>query len=203
MKLLAFAALLAAASLSGCAASGLVSSNAPTNTQTRNQSKSSAPVMQFKLATDSKYPTVVLKEYTLISDDLERDRRDADAVIRTKAGLPYAMQTKQRADFEGILAKNFTFRGESEFFDREGYISNRVGDPAKVKQADYRNVVVQFFGERALVTYSNIVEDQPGGPGSWKADMTWADVFAKDDGQWKYETVHLIEFRDLTTSAKK
>ena len=68
-----------------------------------------------------------------------------------------------------------------------------------MKQADYRNVVVQFIGDRALVTYSNIVEDQPGGPGAWKADMTWADVFVREDGKWKYEAVHVIEFKDLTT----
>jgi len=73
--------------------------------------------------------------------------------------------------------------------------------PYKVKQVDYRNVVVQFIaGGRALVTYSNIVEDQPGGSGAWNADMTWADILLKENGAWKYETVHLIDFRDLTTS---
>ena len=146
------------------------------------------------------YPTVKLTEYTLITDNLERDLTEADAVLRAKIGLPYAMHTKKREDFERVLGRNLVFTGADEHFDREGYIANRVGDPSKVKQAEYRNVTVQFIGgDRSLVTYSNIVEDEPGGPGAWKADMTWADILGKEDGQWKYQIVHTIDFRDLTT----
>jgi len=139
----------------------------------------------------------------LITDDLERDRSEAEAVIQTKIELPHAMQTKERNHFESILSKGFIFQAADGFFDRDGYINNRVGDPSKVRQADYRNVVVQFIGDRALVTYSNIVEDEPGGPAAWKADMSWADILAKEDGRWKYETVHMIEFKDLTSGVKE
>ena len=149
------------------------------------------------------HPTVGLPEFTLVTDDPQRDREDAVNVIRAKIGLPRAMQTKERKDFEAVLGPRFTMTAKDEFFDREGYINNRVGDPAKVKQADYRDVVLQFIGrDRALVTYSNIVEDQPGGPGAWKADMTWADVLVRENGEWKYELVHLIAFKELISPAR-
>ena len=202
MKLIAFTVLLIATGLTGCTGSDAISSNAADYSNTAMPPKTVAILKQYKLTTEPKYPKVGLKEYTLITDDLERDRSIAEAVIQAKIGLPHAMQTKQRTDFEAVLARNFMFRGENEFYDREGYISNRVGDPIKVKQVDYRNVAVQLYGDRALVTYSNIAEDEPGGPGSSKADMSWADVLAKEDGQWKYESVHLIEYRDLTSPKK-
>jgi hypothetical protein len=123
--------------------------------------------------------------------------------MRTKLGLPRAMQTKRREDFEAIIGSDYSFRGEDEFYpDREAYVANRVGDPSKVKQADYRNVVVQFITpDLALVTYSNLVEDEPGGPGAWKADMTWADILKKQNGRWLYQIVHTIAFKDMTVPA--
>jgi hypothetical protein len=164
-----------------------------------NAPKAVRPVQQFKLTSLPKYSNAGLKEYVLISDNLERDRADAEAIIQSKVEFVRAMQTKVRAHFEPFLAHNFIFRTSDQFFDRNEYINDRVADPSKVKQADYMNVVVRFIGDIALVTYSNIVEDQPGGPGAWKAHMTWADVLSKEDGRWKFSAMHLIEFRDLTT----
>ena len=158
-----------------------------------------SPLKQFKLTSVPKYPNAGLKEYVLISDDLERDRADAEAVIQTKVELVRAMQTKLREHFEPSLAPDFIFHGKDEFFDRNAYIDNRVGDPLKVKQADYQNVVVRFIGNIALVTYSNIVQAQPGGPGAPRANMIWADILSKEGGRWKFSAMHLIEFRDLTT----
>ena len=196
VKILVMAALSIAVIATGCATRQDATGNESTiKTAPRGAAK------EHKLSIRSEHPSVGLNEYVLITDDLERDKAEADAVIQAKIGLPYAMQTKDRKDFEAVLARNLIFRGEDEFFDREGYIANRVGDPSKVKSADYRNVVVQFITpERALVTYSNIVEDQPGGPGAWKADMSWADVLVKEDGKWKYEIVHTIAYKDLTAS---
>lgn len=160
-------------------------------------------VHQVLLSTISPYPSVKLSEYTLVTQDLERDRAKAESVVQAKMRLPFAMHTKQRSHFERALDRGFTFRAEGELFDREAYISNRLADPSKVKRVDYRNLVVQFIGDFALVTYSNVVEDEPGGAGAWKADMTWADVLTKEDGEWKYLAIHLIAFRDLTTRAQE
>ncbi len=203
MKLLiAITAFFITACLSACNGSDAISSNAGDYSNTATQPETVAILKQFNLTTEPKYPNIGLKEYTLITDDLERDRAIAEAVIQAEIGLPHAMQTKQRPDFEAVMAKNFMFRAENEFFDREGYISNRVGDSSKVKQVDYRNVAIQLYGDRALVTYSMIVENEPGGSGSLKADMSWADVLVKEDGQWKYESAHLIESRAVTPAKK-
>ena len=198
MKPIAFLSLMLIVGLSSCTTRETTSANLSNIAVSATDTKARTAMKQFKLTTQSKYPTVGLNEYTLITDDLERNRPEAEAAIQTKIELPHAMQTKERKDFESILSKNYVFRGPEEFYDRDGYINNRVGDPSRVKQAVYRNVVVQFVGDRALITYSNLVEDEPGGKEVW--DMTWADVLIKEDGQWKYEVVHLIEFKILPPS---
>jgi len=191
--------LLALAFVTGSSSLNAANTEQTTGTKSASAPKTVGPLKQFKLTSVPKYPNAGLKEYVLISDDLERDRADAEAVIQTKVELVRAMQTKLREHFEPSLALDFVFRAEDQFFDRNAYINDRVSDPSKVKQADYRNVVVRFIGGLALVTYSNIVEDEPGGPGAWKAQMLWADILAKESGRWKFLAMHQIEFRDLTS----
>jgi hypothetical protein len=58
--------------------------------------------------------------------------------------------------------------------------------------ADYENVVLEFVGDIALLTYRNIVVMEPGGP-EHTAHMTWADILVKENGQWKFRAVHLID----------
>jgi hypothetical protein len=53
-------------------------------------------------------------------------------------------------------------------------------------------VVLQFIGEMAFLTYRNIVVLEPGGPEN-TAHMTWADMLVKEDGLWKFVSVHLID----------
>ena len=95
----------------------------------------------------------------------------------------------------------FTFRGESEFFNRADYIRDRTTGEGRVKTADYQNLVLQFFGEVAMLTYRNIVEDEPGGPGSWKAEMIWSEMFVKEDGRWKGASLHQIKLIMLNEPA--
>lgn len=177
-------------------APGAVEGGPPATREARNGE--TRRMQAFALTTQSRYPSVGLREYTLITDDLERDRAEAEAVLQAKMELPRAMHTKEREHFEQALGRDFTLHAKDEFFSREGYIRNRVEDPSHVRRADYRNVTVQLIGDLALVTYSNVVEDEPGGRGAWKADMTWADILSKEEGRWKYVAVHQIEFTDLT-----
>ena len=91
--------------------------------------KNAQPTQQFQLKSVPKYPNVGLKEYVLISDDLERDWANAEAVMQAKVELVRAMQTKSREHFEPCLALDFKFRSEDQFFGRREYIDNRIGDP--------------------------------------------------------------------------
>jgi hypothetical protein len=188
MKLFPLMLLAVILVLGGCTAAEHSSTNAISTVRTFSQ---------VKLVTQSKYPTVGIREYTLITDDVEARRADAEAIMQVKIEIPRAMQTKDPAQFDRILARNFTFRGEEEFFNRDDYIKNRVTSPNRVKTADYQNIVLQFFGDYALLTYRNIVEDEPGGPTAWKAAITWADIFVKEDGQWKIGAVHGIDLKML------
>jgi ketosteroid isomerase-like protein len=152
---------------------------------------------QVRLVTESKYPSVRIKEYTLITDNLEAQRADAEAIMQVKMEIPRAMQTKDSAQFDRVLGRNFTFRAEDQFHDRTSYIRDRTSSKSRVKTADYQNLVLQFFGEMAVLTYRNVVEDEPGGPKAWKAEMIWSEIFAKEDGSWKVAALHQINLKML------
>lgn len=77
------------------------------------------------------------------------------------------MQTKDEVLFNRILAKDFTFRAEDEFYGREEYIRDRVGNNEVVASALYENLVLQFIaGNIALLTYRNMIniKDANGNP---------------------------------------
>lgn len=147
---------------------------------------------QIILKVDYVIPTVGISNYTLITDDVEAHRKDAEAIMRVKKDWPLAMQTKDEALFNRILARNFTFRAEDEFYERMNYIRDRVQSPVTVETAQYENLVLQFFGEGAVLTYRNIVKgkDDRGEAETWL--YTWADIFVKEDGEWKIGASHLI-----------
>ncbi|MEO6654781.1 MAG: nuclear transport factor 2 family protein [Pyrinomonadaceae bacterium] len=168
----------------------------PTNQQSNaNDHAAAKKYSQVKLKVDYEVSTVGISEYTLITDDLEARRKDAEEIMRIKKNLPLAMQTKERAFFDRILAKNFIFRASYEFFNREDYIEDRVTSPVTVETAEYENLVLQCFGDTAVLTYRNIVKgnDDKGKPETWR--YNWADVFVKENGEWKIGAVYEIEDR--------
>jgi ketosteroid isomerase-like protein len=148
---------------------------------------------QVTLTTRSRYPQVRLSTYTLIcDDDLDRKKAEAEAVMQVKTELPRAVQTKEADRFERILARDFVFHGEDEFYGRADYIRARVNNKDTVMTADYNNVVLHFLGDIAVLTYRNTVVIEPGGP-EHTVHMTWADILGKEDGQWKFRAVYLID----------
>ena len=100
-----------------------------------------------------------------------------------------------------MLARDFVFRAEDQFHNRADYIRDRTSGEDRVKTADYQNLVLQFFGEVAMLTYRNIVEDEPGGPSAWKAEMVWSEMFVKEDGRWKVSALHCIKLNMLNDPA--
>ncbi len=132
--------------------------------------------------TQSKYPQVRLSSYTLIADDIDARKSDAKEVMQVKIELPRAVQTKEADRFERILARTFVFRAADQFYGRADYIQDRTHSKDTVMTADYENVVLQFIGEIAFLTYRNTVVDDPGGPEN-TTHMTWADILVKEDGR--------------------
>jgi hypothetical protein len=166
--------------------------NESTSAEPARDQPKAKPATQVTLTIRSKYPQVRLSSYTLISDDVEATKADAEAVMQVKTELPRAVQTKEADKFDRILARNFVFRANDEFYNRADYIRARVNNKDTVMTADYENVVLQFIGDIAFLTYRNIVVIQPGGPEN-TAHMTWADILVKEDGKWKFSAVHLID----------
>jgi ketosteroid isomerase-like protein len=168
---------------------------APRHSDVAERAAVGSPYSQVTLKAESPYPTVGIGTYTLITHDPDAHRRDAEAIMRVKIEWPRAMQTKEQAAFDRILARGFTFRGEAEFYGREDYIRDRVGNNVEVASAQYENLVLQFFGEVAVLTYRNTVriKDESGNPQTLR--MCWADTFVKEVGEWKIGGSHLIELR--------
>jgi ketosteroid isomerase-like protein len=178
----------------GCHASERNASQPLNSTQPTQPAKRYS---QVNLKVDYVIPTVGISNYTLITDDVEAHRKDAEAIMRIKKDLPLAMQTKDAALFNRILAKNFTFRASYEYYERADYIRDRVQSPVTVETAQYENLVLQFFDEVAVLTYRNIIKgkDDRGEAETWL--YTWADIFVKEDGEWKIGSVHEIDGRKM------
>jgi Domain of unknown function (DUF4440) len=150
---------------------------------------------QAVLKVDYGIPTVGISNYTLITDDVEAHRKDAEAIMLRKKDMPLAMQKHDASLFNSFLARDFIARGENEFLQREDYIRDRVNALWTISDVQYENLVLQFFGENAVLTYRNIVKekDEKGIPVTWL--YTWADIWVKEDGEWKVGAIYGIEYR--------
>src|SRR2546425_12350163 len=99
-------------------------------TQQTDSSKQKGPSKKFSqvvLKVNYVIPTVGISEYTLITDDLEAQRKDAEAIMLRKKDMPLAVQRHDAALFNSWLARDFVARGEHEFLgSREDYIRDRV-----------------------------------------------------------------------------
>ena len=141
-------------------------------------------------------PNVDIKTYTLITKDAATDTINAKEIIKVKRLVPTAMQTKKQELFEEALAIQFTFRAENEFFNRDDYIKDRIGGTWNIDTVKYANLVLQFVGEHALLTYRNVLQDKDdlGKPNI--EYYTWAEIFTKEDGKWKVLSLHQIDARN-------
>jgi ketosteroid isomerase-like protein len=148
---------------------------------------------QVTVNLDRPSPNIDISSYVLITDAAEADRGAAEAIMRLKGEFPLAVQTKDAALFDRIFARDFTFRAADEFWQREEYIRNRVERPETVKSARYDNLVLQFFGEVAVLTYRNAVQVKHASGNEETLYMSWADVYVKEGGEWKIGAVHLID----------
>jgi ketosteroid isomerase-like protein len=160
--------------------------------ETKETTETKGKHKQVTLNFDQQSPNVDIRSYVLITDKLDADRVEAEAIMRLRAKLPLAVQTKDAALFNSILARDFTFRAADEFWNREDYIRNRVEESETALSAHYENVVLQLFGDVAVSTYRNAIElnDNRGKAGTLQ--ITLASVYVKADGRWKIGAVYLI-----------
>jgi ketosteroid isomerase-like protein len=151
---------------------------------------------QIKIKEPNLTPTVDIKDFTMISNNLKQDSIDAIEILKVKRNLPLTMQKKNKALFESILSKNFTYRGEDEFYkNSQDYIQNRVNATWTIDTVRFQNLTLQFFGEIVVLTYRNTLK---GTDDNGKFDIenyNWADIYVKENGKWKIGAIHEIESR--------
>ena len=194
MSHFAFSILLAIF-LTGCQGSE------KTANQQSNLSKQTDVGKKFSQVTakeETIHPNIGISGYTLITNNAEAQRVDAEAVMRVKKNFPLAVMTKDRALFERILARDFVFRGEGEegLLRRDDYINNRVQSQGAIGFVQYENMVLQFIGDTAVITYRNVLKnkDANGQPDDTEY-ISWADIYVKEEGEWKIGAVHVIDYR--------
>lgn len=141
-------------------------------------------------------PGVTLDAYTLIAGDSAAYHQRAEAVMAVKLAWPLAVRTKDAALFDRILARDFTLReADGTLYDRKTYIRDRVHSPERVVAVRYENVVLQFFGPLALITYRNVLDHRDPTGSADPLRLTWADIFVEENGNWRIGASHLIDER--------
>lgn len=152
--------------------------------------------VQLVIKEDNITPTIDIKSFTLITNNAEADSVDAKEIMQLKRKAPLAMQTKDSALFNDIIANKFVGRSEDEFYNNKNeFIKNRVSGTWTIDTVKYENVVLQFFGEVAVLTYRNILQ---GTDDFGKPDIEhycWADFYFKENGKWKGGGGHRIDKR--------
>ena len=151
--------------------------------------------VQILIEEENTTPTVDIPNFTLITNNPDAERGEAGEVLKVKRKIPLAMQAHDSVLFDETLAKDFTFRAADEFFNRADFIQNRIAGTWTIDTVKYQNLALQFFGDIALLTYRNILT---GTDDAGKADLeyySWADVFKKENGAWKFLSIHCMDAR--------
>ena len=142
-------------------------------------------------------PTVDLAKYKLIVDSGKGRKLDAEQILRVKRKWPLAMQSKNPAEFDSILSKNFIFPGRNSFYNRNDYIKDRTSQGEWIVTfVKYENVTLQFIEEKAIMSYVNHVTNKSKKTGNIEYEhMSWIDIYILEDGKWKIEAAFPIDYR--------
>jgi len=160
-----------------------------------NSDNTSVNYVQINIREANITPTIDIKDYTLITNNVKEDSIESIEIMKVKKILPLAMQKHDSTLFESILSKDFTFRATNQFFTRNDYIANRIIGTWTIDTVKFKNLVLQFFNGTAVLTYYNILDgtDDKGKPNT--EYYTWADIYLKENGKWKLAGIHEIESR--------
>jgi hypothetical protein len=150
---------------------------------------------QTNINVNNSTPTVDIGNYTLISATPEKDTTEANEIMKVKRLFPLAVQRKDSALFESILADDFTFTGEGEFYNRAEYINDRIHSTESVSTAKFEALILQLFDNYGILSYRNMIEHSDKAGKKDTLRMNWTDLYVKERGKWKIKTVHLIEMK--------
>ena len=160
------------------------------NANTNHQDEERYVQQNFKI--DLKTPTVEITDYTLITNNLQRDSSIAREIIKAKVILPLAMQKHDRILFDSTLSKDFLYQGEEAFFNRAEYIQDRVNAKWMISNAKYENIVLQFFKEYGVLTYRNKITETDEFGKDQLYTWFWTDIWIKENGSWKLKNLRAL-----------
>lgn len=157
-----------------------------------------------QITLDNTTPTVDISGYTLITGPGEDRNEDATRILETKRKWPLAMQSLEKAAFEEILARGFTFAGDGQLMNRADYIADRTTPSEwKITHVQYDNLTLQFFGDIGVLSYRNRVTNENTETGATEIEyIDWVDVYVQENGQWKIGSAHVVDFRMEPVSNK-
>lgn len=158
--------------------------------KTKEQAEQKHIQQNFKI--DLNTPTVGITNYTLITNDLQRDSSIAREIIKAKVILPLAMQRHDLKLFDSTLSKDFIYEGEEAFFNRAEYIQDRVNAKWMISDARYENVVLQFFDEYGVLTYRNKITEKDEFGKDQFYTWFWTDIWIKENGRWKLKNLRAL-----------
>ena len=148
--------------------------------------------VQLKFNIDVKTPTVGITNYTVITNNPGKDTTAAREIILAKVLLPLAMQKHDAALFDSVLASGFLYQGEEAFFNRAEYIQDRVNAKWMISDAQYENLVLEFFDEYGVLTYRNKITEKDEFGKDQLFTWFWTDVWVKENGKWKLRDLRAI-----------
>ena len=160
--------------------------------QIAQASEEQSKYVQVKYDIDVNTPTVVITNYTLITNNLEKDSSEAREIIKAKVTLPLAMQKHDSLLFESTLADDFIYQGEEAFFTRAEYIHDRVNGKWMISDVQYENLVLEFFDNYGVLTYRNKVKEKDEFGKDQLYTWFWTDVWIKENGKWKLKDLRAI-----------
>lgn len=166
--------------------------NHQNNSAKPNIADSAKKYVQVKYTIDINAPTVGITDYTLITNNLEKDSIEASLLLNAKVVLPLAMQKHDSKFFDSTLAADFIYQGEEAFFNRAEYIKDRVNAKWMISDVQYENLVLEFFDGYGILTYRNKVKEKDEFGNDQLYTWFWTDVWIKEDGRWKLKDLRAI-----------
>ncbi|MDZ4792868.1 MAG: nuclear transport factor 2 family protein [Bacteroidota bacterium] len=166
-------------------------------TDKKSNKKSANNYSATVIVEDNSTPSVDISKYTLVSNQQKERRNHAKEILKVKRKWPLAMQSLNPLEFDSILSKNFTFKGSDKFFNRADYIKNRTTpDEWKITSVKYDNVTLQFFGDTGVLSYLNHITNKNVNTAAIEYEhISWVDIYVIEDGKWKIEAAHAIDYR--------
>jgi ketosteroid isomerase-like protein len=115
----------------------------------------------------------------------EAPAADERQILALEEAWGRALETKDRAALDRIVASDFTFiEPDGSVVTRDAYLTVRANNPAQTHSFEMSEMVVRIFGDTALVTGLSSIDDSLAGK-RYKYKLRWKEMWVKRSGSWQ------------------